>query len=61
MMKLPLELQLERLPMSCISTDYMTQSHASVHLMILTECERRAVCLPYLPHVIFSSSLMFSR
>ncbi len=57
-MKLPLEIQLEWLPMSCISTNCITQSHVSVHLMMLTECEQCIVCLPYLPQVIFSSSLM---
>ncbi len=35
-MKLQLELQLEWLPMSCISTDCMTQSHASVCLIMST-------------------------
>ncbi len=47
MMKLPLELQLEWLRMSCISTDCMTQSHALVRLMMLAECEWHVVCLPY--------------
>ncbi len=53
-MKLPLELQLEWLPMSCTSTDCITQSHTSVHMMMLTECEWHVVCLPYLAQVIFS-------
>ncbi len=39
-------LQLEWLPISCISTDCITQSHAPVRLMMLTECERHVVCLP---------------
>ncbi len=54
MMKLPLELQLKWIPMSGISTDCMTQSHVSMCLMMLTECEWCVVCLPYLPQVIFS-------
>ncbi len=38
MMKFPLELQFEWLPISCISIICITQSHRSFHLIMLTKC-----------------------